>query len=93
VIQEVEALGVKGLGLAVDVSDDPQVKSLVEQTLAQFGRIDVLVNVAGGSYSRNPDMPAFNRAPLLELAPEDFMTAYAVILRPPFYAPRRWHRR
>ncbi|MGZ8486386.1 MAG: SDR family NAD(P)-dependent oxidoreductase [Candidatus Binatia bacterium] len=78
VIQEVEALGVKGLGLAVDVSDELQVKSLVEQTLAQFGRIDVLVNVAGGSYSRNPDMPAFKRAPLLELAPEDFMTAYAV---------------
>jgi len=78
VIQEVEALGVKGLGLAVDVSDEPQVKSLVEQTLAHFGRIDVLVNVAGGSYSRNPDMPAFNRAPLLDLAPEDFMTAYAV---------------
>jgi len=78
VVQEVEALGVQALGLAVDVCDEAQVKSLVDQTLAKFGRIDALVNVAGGSYSRNPDMPAFNRAALLELAPEDFMTAYAV---------------
>ena len=78
VVDEVETLGVKTLGLAVDVCDDAQVKSMVEQTLAKFGRIDVLVNVAGGSYSRNPFMPAFNRAPLLELAPEDFMKAYEV---------------
>ena len=78
VVQEVETLGVKALGLAVDVTDEAQVKSLVEQCLSEFGRIDALINVAGGSYSRNPDMPAFNRAPLLELAPEDFMTAYAV---------------
>jgi NAD(P)-dependent dehydrogenase (short-subunit alcohol dehydrogenase family) len=40
--------------------------------------LDVLVNVAGGSYSRNPYMPSFKRAPLLELAPEDFMMAYEV---------------
>jgi NAD(P)-dependent dehydrogenase (short-subunit alcohol dehydrogenase family) len=78
VVQEVESIGVLGLGLAVDVADEAQVKSLVDQTLAKFGRIDDLINVAGGSYSRNPQMPAFNRAPLLDLAPEDFMTAYAV---------------
>jgi NAD(P)-dependent dehydrogenase (short-subunit alcohol dehydrogenase family) len=78
VVQEVEALGVKGLGLAVDVCDEKQVKAMVQQTQGQFGRVDVLVNVAGGSYSRNPFMPAFNRAPLLELAPEDFMKAYEV---------------
>ena len=68
VIQEVEALGVKGLGMATDVSNAEQVKSMVDQTLATFGRVDVLVNVAGGSYSRNPFMPSFKRAPLLDLA-------------------------
>jgi 3-oxoacyl-[acyl-carrier protein] reductase len=46
--------------------------------MTTFGRLDVLVNVAGGSYSRNPFMPAFKRAPLLDLEPEDFMTAYEV---------------
>jgi len=78
VVREIETLGVKGLGVSVNVADAAQVKSMVEQTLAVFGRIDVLANVAGGSYSRNPHMPAFNRAPLLDLAPEDFMTAYEV---------------
>jgi NAD(P)-dependent dehydrogenase (short-subunit alcohol dehydrogenase family) len=78
VVQEVERIGVKALGIAVDVTDADQVKDMIEQSLARFGKVDVLVNVAGGSYSRNPYMPAFNRAPLLALAPEDFMTAYAV---------------
>ena len=78
VVQEVEALGVKGLGLAIDVSNPEQVKSMVDQTLAKFDGVDVLVNVAGGSYSRNAYMPSFKRAPLLDLSPEDFMMAYEV---------------
>ena len=78
VVREVEAMGVKGLGLSIDVSNAEQVRSMVDQTLSKFGRVDVLVNVAGGSYSRNPYMPSFKRAPLLELAPEDFVMAYEV---------------
>jgi 3-oxoacyl-[acyl-carrier protein] reductase len=78
VVQEVEALGVKSLGLAIDVSNAEQVKSMVDQTLTTFGHVDVLVNVAGGSYSRNAFMPSFKRAPLLDLSPEDFMTAYEI---------------
>jgi len=78
VVQEVEALGAAGLGLTVDVSNADQVKSMVDQTFAKFGRVDILVNVAGGSYSRNPYVPSFKRAPLLDLAPEDFMMAYEI---------------
>ena len=78
VVQEVEALGVEGLGLATDVSNAEQVKSMADQTLSKFGRVDVLVNVAGGSYSRNPYVPSFKRAPLLDLAPEDFMRVYEI---------------
>ncbi len=78
VVQEVEALGVKGLGLAIDVSNAEQVKSMVDQTISKFGRVDVLINVAGGSYSRNPFVPSFKRAPLLDLSPEDFMMVYEV---------------
>jgi NAD(P)-dependent dehydrogenase (short-subunit alcohol dehydrogenase family) len=43
VVQEVEALGVAGLGLTVDVSNAEQVKSMVDQTLAKFGRVDILI--------------------------------------------------
>jgi NAD(P)-dependent dehydrogenase (short-subunit alcohol dehydrogenase family) len=78
VVDEVETLGVKGLGLAIDVSNADQVKSMVDRTLSEFGRLDVLVNVAGGSYSRNPYMPSFKRSPLLDLDPEDFMMAYEI---------------
>jgi len=78
VVQEVEAIGVVGLGLAIDVTDAKQVKAMLDRTLSKFGRVDVLVNVAGGSYSRNPYMPSFQRAPLLDLSPEDFMMAYEI---------------
>lgn len=78
VVEEVEALGVRCLGCAVDVSNPEQVTSMVEQTLSKLGRVDVLVNVAGGSYSRNPYMPSFKRAPLLDLPADDFMKAYEV---------------
>ncbi|HEX2227655.1 MAG TPA: SDR family NAD(P)-dependent oxidoreductase, partial [Candidatus Binatia bacterium] len=78
VIKEVEAVGVKGLGLAIDVTDAAQVQSMMDQTLSKFGRVDILVNVAGGSYSRNPYVPAFKRAPLLELSPEDFIMTYEI---------------
>ena len=78
VVQEVEALGAAGLGLAIDVSNAEQVKSMVDETLLKFGRVDVLVNVAGGSYSRNPYVPSFKRAPLLDLSPDDFMMAYEI---------------
>ncbi|TET54375.1 MAG: 3-oxoacyl-[acyl-carrier-protein] reductase [Anaerolineales bacterium] len=37
----------KALGLKVDVSSRESVKAMVEQALAEFGRIDILVNNAG----------------------------------------------
>lgn len=41
------ALGVKAVALPADVSQAQQVESLFEGVLAEFGRIDVLVNNAG----------------------------------------------
>lgn len=75
-VAEIEALGAQTLGVAANVAKAADVDTMVEQTLDRFGRIDVLVNVAGGTYSRNPEMPQFSRAPLLELDEQDFMTAF-----------------
>jgi citronellol/citronellal dehydrogenase len=47
VAQEVHALGGQALAVRVDVRDEEQIDGMVAQTLAAFGRIDLLVNNAG----------------------------------------------
>ena len=44
-----QALGARTLCVAMDVAQEPQCRSLVDQALQQFGRIDTLVNNAGVS--------------------------------------------
>ena len=46
-VKEIEALGVKGLAVKTDVTDEASVENLVKKTISEFGRIDVLVNNAG----------------------------------------------
>ena len=84
VIQEVKRLGVDALGIVTDVTKAEQVDSMVLATRKKFDRIDMLVNVAGGSYSRNSLMPFFQKRPLLELSEHDFMAAYEVNLKSAF---------
>lgn len=45
--KEVIDLGTRGLAIVADVTDSQQVNRLVEQTLSEMGRIDILVNSAG----------------------------------------------
>ena len=47
VSREVEALGVKGLAVAVDLTRRAEVDRMVADVLAQFGPLDLLVNNAG----------------------------------------------
>lgn len=47
--KEVRARGRRALAVATDVLETDQLEHLIEATLAEFGRIDVLVNNAGGS--------------------------------------------
>ncbi len=44
---EVKSCGVKAIALQVDVSQPEQTEQMVENTLSEFGRIDILNNVAG----------------------------------------------
>ena len=48
VTAEVKKLGRKAIQVRCDVTDAAQVDQVVKETLAAFGRIDILVNVAGG---------------------------------------------
>lgn len=47
---ELEAAGAECLAVQVDIREPDQAESLVEQVLERFGRIDVLVNNAGGQF-------------------------------------------
>ena len=45
--KEMEQFGVKTLGIKVDVTKADEVSKLFEETMSNFGRVDVLVNNAG----------------------------------------------
>ncbi len=48
--REIEDLGRKALAVQVDVRDEQQVEAMVARTLAELGRVDVLVNNAGALF-------------------------------------------
>ncbi|AGP61622.1 MULTISPECIES: SDR family NAD(P)-dependent oxidoreductase [Mycobacterium] len=50
---EIEALGRRALAVSTDVTDAAACQSLVDTTLAEFGRLDVLLNNAGGGETKS----------------------------------------
>ena len=54
-LADVEALGAKALLARADVSQDDQVRDMVNETLGRFGAVDILVNNAGITYFVNFD--------------------------------------
>ena len=75
--EQVRALGRRALPLVADVSDLDDVQMMVDRTLEEFGRIDILVNNA--AYARGPD-----RVPLLELDPDVLQKVVDVKIRGTF---------
>ncbi|WP_372726260.1 SDR family NAD(P)-dependent oxidoreductase, partial [Novipirellula sp.] len=59
---------VKAIGMAADVSDEDQVKSLTRRCVDEFGRIDILVNNAGINI----------RGPIEELSLEEFRKVQSI---------------
>jgi len=45
--QEIQNLGVTALAIKADVSQDAQVRGMMDKVMEEFGRLDVLVNSAG----------------------------------------------
>jgi citronellol/citronellal dehydrogenase len=50
VAAEVEAAGGKALAVKVDVRSEDDIKAMVEQTVARFGSVDILINNAGAMW-------------------------------------------
>ena len=73
--------GVEALICQGDVADDQVCKSIVEQTIAKFGRVDVLINNAG--------ITKFNaHANLAGLEKDDFFNIYGVNVVGPYQMVR-----
>jgi 3-oxoacyl-[acyl-carrier protein] reductase len=60
VAKEIEKLGKRSLAMAVDVRQEDQVQALVERTVKDFGRLDVMVNNAGASFRAKPEDISIN---------------------------------
>ena len=60
--EELQQLGIKAMSLACDVRNQTSVQELVDATVAQFGKIDILINNAGLSWG----------APVEEMRLEDW---------------------
>ncbi|MBI2951101.1 SDR family NAD(P)-dependent oxidoreductase, partial [bacterium] len=52
--EEICALGRRALAVTADVTDSAQVERMAVQVKGAFGRVDVLVNNAGGGIERRP---------------------------------------
>ena len=53
-LRQIEATGVKALGLTADVSRESDIAEMVSQTIDAFGRLDILVNNAGMVVRKDP---------------------------------------
>src|SRR5215831_4056966 len=49
-VEELQQLGIKAVSRACDVSSQASVQELVDSTISQFGKIDILINNAGISW-------------------------------------------
>jgi 2-dehydro-3-deoxy-D-gluconate 5-dehydrogenase len=54
-VAEIKGLGVRGVGLNVDVVDEGQVHQMVQDTVTALGAVDILVANAGTNFRKRPE--------------------------------------
>ena len=71
VAEEIRAAGGRAVGFAVDVADDLALKDMIERTIAELGKLDILfnnaVNTAAGKRKRDVDFLEFDPAVFHEI--------------------------
>jgi 2-deoxy-D-gluconate 3-dehydrogenase len=69
-IAEIKDLGRRGLSITGDMADEQTPKHLIADTIAEFGRLDILINNAG----------TIRRSPAVDFSEEDWATVIEVNL-------------
>ncbi|MDP6339893.1 MAG: 2,4-dienoyl-CoA reductase [Candidatus Marinimicrobia bacterium] len=73
--EELRQHGVKVLAITCDVRDPDQVQNMVDQTVNEFGKIDILLNNAAGNFI----------SPTEDLSPNGFKTVVDIVLNGTFF--------
>jgi NAD(P)-dependent dehydrogenase (short-subunit alcohol dehydrogenase family) len=81
VVEEVEALGRRALGLELDVRKEADIRAVIDTVLQRFGRVDIVVNNAAA-----PQEPTVSHG--WEITEEDWKAQFAVNLTGPFLVCR-----
>jgi len=79
--EQIESYGVKALPLVSNIADEDDVQRMVDATVAEFGRLDIIVNNAAAPYGSD-------RVSVLDLKAEVFRTVLDVKVMGTFYACR-----
>ena len=80
-VADLQALGVKALAVACDVTDEPSVQSAVAAVVAELGSLDILVNNAG----------AFETVALENISVAEWDAMFATNTRGPFLVAKAAH--
>jgi meso-butanediol dehydrogenase/(S,S)-butanediol dehydrogenase/diacetyl reductase len=74
-VEEIRALGVRALPYPIDLADVSRIPLMIEATVREFGRVDMLINNAGRVQSKQ----------LLDIAPDDWDRIHDVNQRALFF--------
>src|SRR5262249_1256630 len=75
VAAEIAKLGRRSFAVALDVRQEDAVKELVDRTVRDLGRLDIMVNNAGASFRANPE----------DISPNGWNTVVAINLNGVFF--------
>jgi NAD(P)-dependent dehydrogenase (short-subunit alcohol dehydrogenase family) len=74
-VAEIESLGRRALPFAMDVTDLAQSRSAIDSAIAEFGRLDILINNAGGGIG----------GPAIDVSEDDFDAVWDLNTKSTFF--------
>lgn len=78
VVKEIEATGRRALGIRADIGSFAETREMVEQAIAEFGHLDIVVSNAG----------VFHHTPFLEISEEEWDEVLTIDLKGAFNCAR-----